>query len=287
MLDANVLRVQGDFAVARTKALFREVLSLLTGMPNRLMAFGEVSAKLRIGGPIYRGVRSVRVDQVIGSVQRYQDFDRAFLPAQDHTASRWTRVNRAWYEDVSLPPVLLYQVGEVYFVVDGHHRISVAREQGAEYIDAEVRECRVKVPVTPDLKPEDLEILGAKVEFLERTSLDQLRPDAQIDASILGGYERMLEHVAVHRYFMGLDFQRDISEAEAVAHWYDTVYRPVVNVIRDSGLLAAFPGRTEADFYLWVMDRRHYLVEQGEADLVEPGKAAEDFVMHFPRNRTP
>ncbi len=282
MPDASGLRAQANFAVARTKALFRQVLSLLTGLPNRLVSFDEVSEKLRIGGPIYRGVRTVRLDQIIGSVQRYQDFDRAFLPAQSHTANRWTRVNRAWYEDVSLPPVLLYQVGDVYFVVDGHHRVSVAREQGAEYIDAEVRECQVKVPVTPDLKPEDLEVLGAKVEFLERTHLDRLRPEAQNDVTILGGYERMLEHIAVHCYFMGLDFQRDISEAEAVEHWYDSVYLPVVNVIRDSSLLAAFPGKTDADFYLWVMDRRHYLVEQGEADLVEPGKAAEELVLRFP-----
>ncbi len=281
MLDVTGLRSQSDFAAARTKALFRQLLSFLTGQPNRLLTFDEVSGKLHIGGPIYRGVRAVRLDQIIGSVQRYHDFDRAFLPAQSYTASRWIRVNRAWYEDVSLPPVLLYQVGEVYFVVDGHHRVSVAREQGQDFIDAEVRECRVKVPVTPDLQPEDLELLGAQVEFLERTHLDKLRPDARISATILGGYERMLEHIAVHRYFMGLEFKRDTSEAEAVEHWYDRVYLSVVNVIRDSDLMAAFPARTEADFYLWVMDRRHYLVEQGEADLVEPGKAAEEFVAHF------
>lgn len=281
MFDANTLRSQSDFAAARTKALFRQLLAFLTGQPNRLLAFDEVSAKLRIGGPIYRGLRTVRLDQIIGSVQRYHDFDRAFLPVQSHTASRWVRVNRAWYEDVNLPPVLLYQVGEVYFVVDGHHRVSVAREQGQEYIDAEVRACQVKVPVTPDLKPEDLELLGDKVNFLERTDLDQRLPQAQIDATILGGYERMLEHIAVHRYFMGLDLKRDVAEAEAVEHWYNAVYLPVIEVVRASGLLAAFPGRTEADFYLWVMDRRHYLVEKGEADLVEPGKAAEEFVANF------
>jgi len=281
MLDPAGFRSQADFAAARTKALFRDILFLLTGSPNRLLAFDEVSRKLRIGGPIYRGMRTVRLDQIIGSVQRYHDFDRAFLPAQSHTANRWTRVNRAWYEEVSLPPVLLYQVGEIYFVVDGHHRVSVAREQGAEFIDAEVRECRVKVPVTPDLYPEDLELLGVKVEFLERTNLDQLKPEAQIDVTVLGGYERMLEHIAVHRYFMGLDFQRDISEAEAVSHWYDSVYLPVINVIRNSALLKAFPGRTEADFYLWVMDRRHYLVARGEADLVDPGQTAAEFVLKF------
>jgi hypothetical protein len=272
------LRSQADFYAARAKALFRDVLAFLTGRSNDPLAYDEVREKLRIGGPIYRGLKTGPVKQIIGSVNRYRDFDRAFLPTQSHTADRWTRINRAWYQDKSLPPVLLYQVGDVYFVVDGNHRVSVAREQGQDYIDAEVRECRVKVAVTPDLRPEDLEILGAQVEFLERTGLDRLRPQAALEVTILGGYERLLEHIAVHRFFMGLDFRRDISEAEAVEHWYDTVYVPVVSVIRASGLLAVFEGKTEADFYLWVMDHRHYLVARGEADLVEPGQVAEEFI---------
>ena len=277
MMDASA-RSQADFFTARTKAFFRDVLAFLTGQHNRPLAFEEVREKLRIGGPIYRGVRSVPLAQIIGSVNRYRDFDRVFLPTQGYTMDRWTRVNRAWYQDQSLPPVLLYQVGQAYFVVDGHHRVSVAREQGQAFIDAEVRECRVRVPVTPDLRPEDLELLGAQVEFVERTGLDRLRPAARIEVTVLGGYDRLLEHLAVHRYFMGLDFRRDISEPEAVEHWYDTVYCPVVEEIRQSGLLSVFEGKTEADFYLWVMDHRHYLVERGEADLVEPGQIAEEFV---------
>lgn len=274
-------RAFADFNAARTKAVFRELLALLTGRPNKLLAYDEVREKLRLGGPIYRGVQTILLRQVIGSVNRYKDFDRAFLPLQAHTADRWRRVSRAWYEDVSLPPVLLYKVGDVYFVVDGNHRVSVARDQGQEYIDAEVRECQVKVPVTTDLQPDDLIVLGAQVEFLERTNLDQLRPAANIMITILGGHERLLEHIAVHRYFMGLDFQRDVSEPEAVEHWYDTVYLPVVAVIHESGILRAFAGRTEGDFYLWVMDHRHYLVSQGTADLVEPGTAAEEFVRQY------
>jgi hypothetical protein len=137
------------------------------------------------------------------------------------------------------------------------------------------------VPVTPDLSPDDLEVLGARVEFLERTRLDQVRPDADIAVTILGGYDRMLEHIAVHRYFMGLDLQRDIPEDEAVGHWYDTVYQPIVTVVRDADILKAFPGRTGADLYLWVLDHRHYLVSQGKADLVEPGQAAEDFLRAY------
>ncbi len=281
MLDTTQMRARADFAAARTKALFRQLLAFLTRERNELLSFDQVAKALRIGGPIYRGVQTVRLDQIVGSVNRYKDFDRAFLPTQAFTASRWTRVNRAWYEDVSLPPILLYKVGEVYFVLDGHHRVSVAREQGQAFIDAEVRECQVKVPVTPDLQPEDLEILGAKVEFLERTGLDRIKPEAQLDATILGGYERLLEHIAVHRYFMGLDLKRDVSEAEAVGHWYDQVYLPTVNVIRESGLLEAFSGKTEADFYLWVMDHRHYLVSHGLAELVDPGQTAEEFVRGY------
>ena len=191
MTDANDVLSRADFASARSKAFFRNILAFLTGRQNRLLAYDEVREKLHIGGPIYRGLRTVRLDQIVGSVDRYRDFDRAFLPTQDHTGSRWRRVNRAWYEDVNLPPVLLYKIGEVYFVVDGNHRVSVAREQGQEFIDAEVRECHVKVPVTPDLQPEDLELLGDKVEFIERTNLDRLRPKANIETTILGGYERI------------------------------------------------------------------------------------------------
>ncbi len=187
-------------------------------------------------------------------------------------------MNRAFYEDINLPPVVLYKVGEVYFVVDGHHRVSVAREQGQEFIDAEVRECATRVNITPELKPEDLEILGEKVRFLERTHLDHLRPKARIKLTIPDGFERMIEHIAVHRYFMGLDLRRDIREEEAVAHWYDTVYLPIVQVIRKSRILKDFPGKTEGDLYLWVLDHQHYLAEAEGQPLQPPEEAARDYL---------
>jgi hypothetical protein len=277
MPDDVDARVQADFARARSKAFLYDVWALLSGKRNTLLSYDQVKEKLRIGGPLYRGVRTVEVGRIVGSVNRYRDFDGAFLPAHNRIADRWQRVDRAFYEDVSLPPVVLYKVGEVYFVVDGHHRVSVAREQGQEFIEAEVRECKVKVPVGPDLRPEDLEILGAKVEFLQRTGLDRLRPGAEIDVTVPDGFTRMLEHIAVHRYFMGLEEQRDIPEEEAVTHWYDTVYLPIVAVIRERGVLKEFPGRTEGDVYLWVLDHQHFLADQGK-ELSPPEEAAEKFV---------
>jgi hypothetical protein len=135
----------------------------------------------------------------------------------------------------------------------------------------------VKVPVGPDLRSEDLEILGARVEFLERTGLDRVRPDASIELSVPDGYSRMLEHIAVHRYFMGLEQKRDIPDPEAVAHWYDTVYLPIVRVIRERGALEEFPSRTEADLYLWVLDHQQFLHDHGR-ELAPPQAAAEEFV---------
>ncbi len=277
MLDNIDARVQADFARVRSRAFLKDLLAMFSGKRDNLLPYDQVKETLRIGGPIYRGVRTVEVARIVGSVNRYRDFDRAFLPTNNRLADRWQRVDRAFYEDISLPPVVLYKVGEVYFVVDGHHRVSVAREQGQQFIEAEVRECRVKVPVGPDLRPEDLEILGAKVEFLERTGLDRLRPEAKIELSVPDGYSRMLEHIAVHHYFMGLDQQRDIPEEEAVAHWYDTVYLPIVRVIRERGVLEEFPGRTEGDLYLWVLDHQRFLHDHGK-ELSPPEEAAQEYV---------
>jgi hypothetical protein len=277
MFDNFASRVKSDFARARFKAFLNRARGVLSGQPETLLSYDEVKEKLRIGGPIYRGIKTVPIEKIAGSLNRYHQFDRAFLPLEDQIANRWQNVDRAFYQDISLPPVVLYKVGDVYFVVDGHHRVSVAREQGQEFIDAEVRECLTKVNITPDLKPEDLEILGEKVNFLERTGLDRIRPKAAIKLTIPDGFDRMLEHVAVHRYFMGLDLQRDISEEEGVAHWYDKVYLPIVGVIRRSGVLREFPGKTEGDLYLWILDRQRYLSAQGR-NLMTPARAAREFV---------
>jgi hypothetical protein len=270
-------QVKTDFARARFKAFLNRVRNILRRQPGTLLSYDEVKEKLRIGGPIYRGIKTVEVNKIVGSLNRYQQFDRTFLPLYDQIANRWQNVDRAFYQEIDLPPVVLYKVGEVYFVVDGHHRVSVAREQGQLFIEADVRECSTKVNITADLKPEDLEILGEKVDFLERTNLDRIRPQAKIRLTIPDGFERMLEHIAVHRYFMGLDLQRDIPEEEAVAHWYDNVYHPIVRSIRRSGILKGFPGKTEGDLYLWVLDRQALLNKQG-SDLLPPDQAARDFI---------
>lgn len=271
-------RSEADFNVARGRAFFNRLLTALSGHPRQLLIYDEVREKLRLGGPVYRGLQPVPIEKIIGSVNRYRDFDRLFLPTQSHTRDRWRRINRAWYQDISLPPVLLYKVGDVYFVVDGNHRVSVARSKGQTYIDAEVRECVARVPLTEEVRPEDLERLGERVEFLERSRLDHVRPDAVIETTLLGGYDRLIEHIAVHRYFMGIEANEPIPESDAVTHWYDTIYQPVATVIEESGILTEFPKREVADLYLWVMDHLHFLRDRPGQEGVDVTSAAKDFV---------
>lgn len=272
---AEFTAAEESYRRARRKAFWNAVLATLTGRPNQLLAWDEVKDKLQIGGQVYRGVQSVPLKQIVGSVNRYQDFDRVFLPTQEVTGERWRSISRAFYREEYLPPVQLYQLGDVYFVLDGNHRVSVAREQGKEFIDAEVVAVESRVPLGPDLDARDLEIKGEYAEFLRRTRLDELRPDQFIELTSAGGYRRLLEHIAVHRYFLGLEQQRFIAEDEAVQSWYDTVYLPLIKVIREQEILKEFPHRTEADLYLWIMDHLHFLRERQQEITAE--EAAEHF----------
>ena len=273
-------QVAADFSRARFKAFFNDIISLIARRSNELLSFDEVARRLKIRQRRYGGLRTVEVDKIVGSVGRYRDFDRAFLPTQSHTQGKWKSVDRAHYQEIELPPVQLYKVGDVYFVRDGHHRVSVAREKGVKFIDAEVIECEARVPVTTDLRPEDLVIKGEYVDFLEATGLDRLRPDQKIEFSVPGNYRILLEHISVHRYFMGIEQEREILWEEAVASWYDDVYMPIVRIIREQNILAEFPGRTEADLYLWIMDHLYFLRERYGPE-VGAEEAAADFAERF------
>ncbi len=277
--------VTADFSRVRRRAFFNEVLAFLFGENNDLLSFDEVQRHLQVRGQAYAGVRPVEVAKILGSVDRYKDFDRTFLPTQDHTAGRWKRVDRAHYEAINLPPVTLFKVGDIYFVRDGHHRVSVAREQGVEFIDAEIVECATRVPVSDKLRPEDLVIVGEYANFLDRTGLDRLRPEQRIEFSIPGEYLTLLQHIETHCYFLSQEHQRHVAWEEGVMSWYDNLFMPIVHIIRERDVLAHFPHRTEADLYLWIMDHLHYLKERYGSGL-SPETATDDFTQQFSQKPT-
>lgn len=269
-----------DFQRALRKGFWRSLISFLSGRSNRLLPWEQVRDKLGLRGQTYRGIQAVPVDQIVGSVGRFQDFDRAFLPKQKNLEARWRSIAGAYYERANLPPVQLYKVGETYFVLDGNHRVSVARENGAKFIDAQVTEVESRVPIAAHLDADQLEIKGEYVRFLEWTRLDQLRPDQRIEFTIGGGYERMLEHIAAHLYFMGLERRQPVSREEAVCDWYDNLYIPLAQIVRERNILNEFPRRTEADLYLWIMEHQHDLREECGPE-VNAEQAAEHFAERY------
>ncbi len=269
-------KARADFERATWKAFWNQIYSWLTRKPNELLPFEEVQGMLPMTGQRYRGLQEIEVAKIAGSVGRYRDFDRAFLPTQRHTRERWINIDVAHHGQQKLPPVDVYQIGDVYFVKDGNHRVSVAKEREQLYIDAFVTQLDTPIEVTANT---DLDMLIRQIEkrdFFQQTHLDILRIGNQIRLTLPGGYEKLLEHIRVHRWYLGIENKRDMGWDEAVQSWYDRVYMPLVEYIREHRVLEDFPNRTETDLYLWILEHRTNLRNDPNSTPIE--EAAEDFV---------
>ena len=268
-------QVRSDFDRARQKAFLHDLVSALARRPNDLIPYHEVRQRLSPEAESYRGIQVVPIDQIVGSMDRFRDFDRAFLPRQRHTAGRWQNVDRAYYRDITLPPIQLYKVGDIYFVKDGNHRVSVAREKGVDFIDAEVIEGHIRVPLYASMSPTELLIQAEYAEFLRRTNLDRLKPEHDIRPTTLGRYDEIWEQIQGHQGWLSEIWDRPASSDEAVVDWYHYIYCPIVNVATERGVMERFPDYTEADIYLWVMRHRHELEQRYGHDLGPVGSASD------------
>jgi nucleotide-binding universal stress UspA family protein len=271
----NIITAIHDFRSARQKATLREIIAWFTGESTELLSFEEVRQKLKAQVGSKKVIKEIPISAIIGSVNRYQDFLRDFLPRENIEQERWANIELANYTMQGLPPIEAYQIDQVYFVSDGNHRVSVAKQLGATEIQAYVTEVHSRVPLTPEIRPESLILKAEYAEFLENTNIDRSRPEADFSVTVPGQYIVIEEHIAVHRYFMGIEQQKEISIPEAAADWYDRVFMPVETIIRERGLLYDFPNRTEADLYLWIADHRAALEEdlKGQVDVTS---AADD-----------
>ena len=241
-----------QFDRARRKVLLRDILAFLRGYRNHLLDFGQLSDALASGDPVDLGIREVALDDIRGSVDRYQEFDLAFLPRHEGLRERWQRVEAARRYGLPTRPVELYKLGDVYFVRDGHHRVSVARSHGDKTIQAHVLEITSRVPLRPDLKPDELPDIRAYGDFLRVTRADEILPGVDLRLSEPKYYARLLRHIALFRYLNRKPGEEPREWPEAVEAWYEQLYRPICEMIRDSGVMAHFPKRTRTDLYLWI-----------------------------------
>jgi nucleotide-binding universal stress UspA family protein len=269
-----------DFQAAHRRADIKEIISFITGKKLNLLSYDDVRSKLQAHQSTDKGLQDIPLDSIIGSVGRYSDFTRDFLPRRQSDGERWARVYDYINAQQEILPIQVYKIGEAYFVLDGNHRVSVARQLKYTHIPAYVTELVTRVAITPDTDYDDLIIKEEYTQFLKQTRLDVLRPDQDLLVTAPGMYDKLLEHISTHRYFMGIDYDREIHYFEAVTHWFDEVYLPVKELISRQGILRSFPGRTETDMYIWIMEYRAEL----ETDLgwqVEHTFAAANLVDRF------
>jgi nucleotide-binding universal stress UspA family protein len=279
MSRSSFYRAILDFRRARSQANRELLKARLTGKSASLLPYEDVRQMLRAHTGQRTGPKDIPLEAIVGSVDRYTEFTRSFLPLEARDEERWARIQLKFNDLQGLPPIEVYQIGQVYFVQDGNHRVSVARQMGATHIDAYVTEVETKVPLSPDVQASDLIVKAEYAGFLAQTRLDEIRPEANLTVTVPGQVEKLLEQIEIHRDFLSVEEEREIPYTEAVARWYDEIYLPAVKAIRELGILEAFD-RTETDLYLWVSEHRHAL-EEALGWEVEPEEAAADLAGRF------
>jgi nucleotide-binding universal stress UspA family protein len=249
-----------DFKRARKQAAVQHLLAQLTGESDELLAYDQVSQQLRGTETVDRGEQEIPLDAIVGSVGRYDDFTRHFLPKKDNIQERWAQVKAAILNMTGMTPISVYQIGDGYFVRDGNHRVSVARQLGTTHITALVTEVKTKVPLARNDDRDKVMCKARYAEFLEKTKLDELRPEADLLLTFCDHFHVLLSQIDKHHHRLEDENERDYTYEEAVVQWYDHIYLPVVEIIREQGILHFFPERTEGDLYLTFVEHQEELV---------------------------
>ena len=243
-----------DFKRLRQQAATEQLLARLTGRSNDLLAYDDVEDKLHPTDRMEHGLQEIKVEAIVDSVGRYKDFTRTFLPKRDSDQERWARVRTAVWDMKGMPPIEVYQVGEAYFVKDGNHRVSVARQLGSSTISAFVTEVKTRVPLMADDDLDEIICKAGHADFLEQANLDKLRPEVDLLMTISGQYPLLLAQIDNYQ-----QVPRAVAYHTAVRNWYDESYLLMAALIREQGILRDFPERTEADLYVLLTERRQEL----------------------------
>ncbi len=274
-------QVEKDFDRALLKASLHRLRNHLRrrdGAHERLLSFEEAKSTLAQWTQAYRGMRIVEVEKIVGSVGRYQDFDGSFLPLKVSMGERWGRIDRAYHRGDELPAVSLYKIGDAYFVQDGNHRVSVARERGIEMIDAEVVELKSRVPIDSAVTARDLLYKLEHRRLLERLPIDRVVPELKVELTDVADYRYLATYIEAHGFRLSQLWRRYVSPEEVLRDWYEHSYTPIATMIREERILDAFPERTELDLYLWIIRHRERLALEARDESVTPSTAKDDIL---------
>lgn len=268
-----------DFNKARIKEVITSLMNLMQPARKELLSLNDIKSIIKPFGEKYLGMQIVPLKYILGSEDRYHDFDKTFLPRHGRLRQRWENIDRAHLRFISLPPIKLFKVGEIYFVRDGNHRVSVARSQKVETIDAEVVELTSDMHLDGNTTREDLlnQIIAfEKKQFLQETKLNEHFDQLDLDFSSPGRFDEIIKHIYGHRYYINQDSDDEIPFSDAAFSWYTLVYQPAADAITRQRILNYFPGRTIGDMYLWLISHWDQLKKKyGENVSIE--EAAKDY----------
>ena len=228
-------------------------------------------------------MQEISINKIVGSEGRYRDFNKFFLPRSEHLRNRWERIDIANIRDIPLPPISIYEIGGAYFVRDGNHRVSVARSQGVEEIDAEVTSLSSEIAISPSMTVDDLREAVIEYEkkiFYDNTFFGDLTDDWELDFTQPGSYDVIYNHILVHKYYLNQSREEELSFGDALVSWYSKVYLPIKKIIEDDMLCVNFPGRKTGDLYVWIVKHWDYLKKENGLDY-SAAEAARDFSDKF------
>jgi hypothetical protein len=262
-----------SFSKAQRKETYRRLARVVRGSASPpLLSFNELRARLHLFQQSYAGLQTIEVARIVGTVDRSDDFDRDFLPRASQTRERWERLERA-FPTLGFPPISVYQVNDVYFVIDGNHRVALAKQKGAEFIDAEVTRIHTDIEIDENIDFERIFYLEQARRFMQQSGLERSRPMARIDFTRPQGFVELLDVVKAHGYDLMMERGEMLQPDEIAADWYDRVYLPAVESIRWERLLEIEPGSTEGDLFLWVLQRRReHDPQQGQPSIEDAAR---------------
>ncbi len=245
-----------DFSKARNKALFNEIQHFLNPDETTLISFSDIKKMLKPGNETYLGMKTVPVKLIVGSESRYQDFDNRFFPKKMHLKTRWEHIDMAHIQDINLPPITLYELGGLYFVRDGNHRVSVAKAKNVEFIDAEVVSLQSEIHLNPkdSLQKMTKQVINyEKRVFYSETAFGDVTDYWSLDFSVPGQYDVIYNHILTHKYYINMNQTEEISLDKAILSWFKTVYLPVIHAIDHHHVMKNFTGRTKSDMYVYII----------------------------------
>jgi hypothetical protein len=286
-VDVHHLQAADDFNRARTREFLSRIQHFMHTDKNLLLSFNDVKEILKPKSESYKGMQAVPIALIVGSEGRYRDFNKYFLPRSEYLRTRWERVDQAHIKDIALPAIQIYEIGGAYFVRDGNHRVSVARSQGMEIIDAEVTSLSSEISITPGMTADELRDALVKYEkkiFYEKTDFGELTGDGDLDFTTPGRYDVIYNHILVHKYYLNQQSPQELPFSEALISWYHKVYRPIIEIIKNEGLTACFPGHSPSDLYVWIVKHWDFLKKKYGV-YYSVAAAARDFSVKYGQNR--